>query len=198
MITEKPVSSSADQVLRQIEKAAEKEFLPIVGPHKGKILAEEVRKAKSRHVLEVGTLIGYSAILMGKALDESAEIVKIAGENILKANIPPKVKIITGDAIVVIPTLNGPFDFAFIDAEKSEYFQYLSLAEDKLRKGAVVVADNAGIFADQMRDYLDYVRNSGKYQSRYVQVDGDGLEISVKLKSLAVGRKFNIFKLTYL
>ncbi len=190
MITEKPVSSSADQVLRQIEKAAEKEFLPIVGPHKGKILAEEVRKAKPRHVLEVGTLIGYSAILMGKELDESAEIVTIeihrdeaemAGENILKANIPPKVKIITGDAIEVIPTLKGPFDFAFIDAEKSEYFQYLSLAEDKLRKGAVVVADNAGIFADQMRDYLDYVRNSGKYQSRYVQVGDDGLEISVKL-----------------
>lgn len=77
--------------------------------------------------------------------------------------------------------MDGPFDFAFIDAEKSEYFQYLSLAEDKLRKGAVVVADNAGIFADQMRDYLDYVRNSGKYQSRYVQVGGDGLEISVKL-----------------
>jgi predicted O-methyltransferase YrrM len=77
--------------------------------------------------------------------------------------------------------LDGPFDFAFIDTEKSEYFQYLSLAEDKLHKGAVVVADNAGIFADQMRDYLYYVRNSGKYQSRYVQVGGDGLEISVKL-----------------
>ncbi len=47
MITEKPLSSSAEEVLREIEKAAEKEFLPIVGPHKGKILAEQVRKAKS-------------------------------------------------------------------------------------------------------------------------------------------------------
>ena len=108
MITEKPLLSSADQVLRQIEKAAKKEFLPIVGPHKGKILAEQVRKAKPRHVLEVGTLIGYSAILIGKELDENAEIVTIeihrdeaeaAGENILRANIPPKIKIITGDAI---------------------------------------------------------------------------------------------------
>jgi predicted O-methyltransferase YrrM len=190
MTTETPVLSSADGVLRQIEAASEKQFLPIVGPHKGKILVEEVRKAKPRHVLEVGTLIGYSAILMGKELDESAEIVTIeihrgeaeaAGENILKANIPAKVKIITGDAIEVIPTLNGPFDFAFIDADKTEYLQYLELAEDKLRKGAVVVADNVGIFADQMRDYLDYVRNSGKYQSRYVQVGSDALEISVKL-----------------
>ncbi|MGD0644024.1 MAG: class I SAM-dependent methyltransferase [Candidatus Bathyarchaeia archaeon] len=175
MITEKAVMSSADKVLWQIEKIAKKEFLPIVGQYKGKILAEEVRKIKPRHVLEVGTLIGYSAILIGKELNENAEIVtieihreeaEIAGENVLKANIPPKVKIISGDAIEVIPTLNSHFDLAFIDAEKSEYFRYLFLAEDKLRKGAVVVADNAGIFADQMRDYLDYVRNSGKYQSR--------------------------------
>ena len=75
----------------------------------------------------------------------------------------------------------GQFDFAFIDAEKSEYFQYLTLAEDKLRKGAVIFADNALIFADQMSDYLDYVRNSGKYQSHFIQVGEDGVEISVKL-----------------
>jgi len=190
MITPKAASISADQVLKQIEAASERHFLPIVGPHKGKILAAEVRKAKPKHILEVGTLIGYSAILMGKELDESAEIVTIeihrgeaeeAGENILKANIPANVKIITGDAIEVIPTLNGTFDFAFIDAEKTEYFQYLTLAEDKLLKGTVVVADNAGIFADQMRDYLDYVKNSGKYKSRFIRVGGDGLEISVKL-----------------
>jgi len=166
------------------------EFLPIVGPAKGKILVSEVRKAKPQHVLEVGTLIGYSTILIGKELDEEAEIVTIeihrdeaekAGENIVKAKIPPKVKIITGDAKVVIPTLAGPFDFAFVDAEKTEYYQYLCLAESKLREGAVIVADNAGIFAEQMSDYLDFVRNSGKYQSRYLQVGDDGLEISVKL-----------------
>jgi predicted O-methyltransferase YrrM len=50
-----------------------------------------------------------------------------------------------------------------------------------LRKGAVVFADNAGIFADQMNDYLDYVRNSGKYQSRFIQVGEDGVEISIRL-----------------
>jgi predicted O-methyltransferase YrrM len=189
MTTQTPVNS-ADEVLRLIEKASEKNFLPIIGPYKGRILAEEVRKAKPQHVLEVGTLIGYSAILMGKELNEKAEIVTIeihrdeaelAGKNIARANIPPKIKIITGDALQVIPTLKGPFDFAFIDAEKSEYYQYLTLAEDKLRRGAVVFADNAGIFADQMGDYLDHVRNSGKYRSRYMQVGGDGVEISVKL-----------------
>ncbi|MCL4430666.1 MAG: class I SAM-dependent methyltransferase [Chloroflexi bacterium] len=182
--------SSADEVLRLIEKASEKAFLPIIGPYKGRILAEEVRKAKPRHLLEVGTLIGYSAILMGKELDDKSEIVTIeihrdeaelAGKNIIRAKILPKIKIITGDALIVIPTLRGQFDFAFIDAEKSEYFQYLKLAEGRLRKGAVVFADNAGVFADQMGDYLNYVRKSGKYQSRYIQVGSDGVEISVKL-----------------
>lgn len=182
--------SNADEVLRLIEQASEKNFLPIIGPHKGKILAEEIRKAKPQYVLEVGTLIGYSAILMGKELDDEAEIVTIeihgdeaelAGKNIVRANIPAKVKIIRGDALQVIPTLMGQFDFAFIDAEKNEYFQYLKLAEVKLRKGAVVFADNADIFADQMKDYLNYVPHSGKYQSRYIQVGEDGVEISVRL-----------------
>jgi predicted O-methyltransferase YrrM len=182
--------TSADQILTQIEKLSEKHFLPIVGPNKGKILTEEVRKAKPKRVLEVGTLIGYSTMLIGKELDAKAEIITIeihkdeaelAEKNIQNANIPPKIKIKTGDAKTIIPTLEGSFDFAFIDAEKDEYFQYLKLAEPKLQKGAVIVADNAGIFADQMKDYLDYMRTSGKYKSRYIQVGGDGLEISVKL-----------------
>ena len=112
MITQQSILSSADKVLRQIEKAAEKEFLPIIGPYKGKVLTEEVRKAKPKHVLEVGTLIGYSAILIGKELHANAEIVtieihrdeaRVARENVAKAKIPPKVTIITGDALNVIP-----------------------------------------------------------------------------------------------
>ena len=182
--------NKAESILRKIEKRAHNEFLPIVGPEKGRILAEEIRKAKPKSVLEVGTLIGYSAILMGQELDNSAQIitieihadeVKTAEENIRKAVIPPKVEVITGDAIQVIPQLKTVFDFVFIDAEKKEYLDYLRLAENKLHKGTVIVADNAGVFANQMADYLDYVRTSGKYRSRYVAVDVDGLEISVKL-----------------
>ena len=95
------------------------------------------------------------------------------------------------DAIEVIPTLHGPFDFAFIDAEKTEYLRYLQLAEPKLRSGTIVFADNAGIFADQMSNYLDYVRRSGNYRSRYVQVGDDGVEISVKLQNFYI--RFSAF-----
>ena len=55
------------------------------------------------------------------------------------------------------------------------------LVEPKIQKGSVIVADNAGIFADEMKDYLHYVRASGKYSSRYVPVGEDGPEVSVKL-----------------
>jgi predicted O-methyltransferase YrrM len=189
LTTTKVITNSADKVLSKIEKLSEKKFLPIIGPARGEILADEVRKAKPKRILEVGTLIGYSTILIAKELDETAEIVTIeihrdeaqtASENILKAKILPKVNVITGEATKVIPTLNGSFDFAFIDAEKTEYFRYLKLVEAQLCAGSTVVADNTGIFANQMRDYLDYVRNSGKYRSRFIQVGDDGLEISIK------------------
>jgi predicted O-methyltransferase YrrM len=86
-----------------------------------------------------------------------------------------------GDAIEILPKLESRFDLVFIDADKRQYLDYLRLVEDKLHKGSVIVADNAGIFANQMRNYLDYVRSSGKYRSRYVPVGEDGLEVSVKL-----------------
>jgi predicted O-methyltransferase YrrM len=59
--------------------------------------------------------------------------------------------------------------------------RYLHLVEPKLHKGSIVVADNACTDADEMKEYLNHVRSSGKYSSKYVQVDDDGLEISVKL-----------------
>jgi predicted O-methyltransferase YrrM len=182
--------NKAEIILQEIEKRAHTEFLPIVGPEKGRVIAAEVRKARPKRVLEVGTLIGYSAILMGKELDENAQLItmeihaeetKTAEENIQKADIPPKVEVITGNALQVIPELTGCFDFVFIDAEKTEYIDYLRLVEDKLHRGAVIVADNAGIFAKQMKDYLEYVRTSGKYRSKYVPVGVDGLEISITL-----------------
>ena len=182
--------SNADLILKEIEGKAEKAFLPVVGPSKGRVLVEIIRKIKPKRVVEIGTLIGYSAILMGKELESDARLVtieihadeaKMAEENIRRAGIPPTVEVLAGDAIEVIPKLQGEFDVVFIDADKKEYREYLRLVEDKLHKGSVIIADNAGIFADQMRDYLDYVRSSGNYQSQYIPVGGDGLEVTTKL-----------------
>jgi predicted O-methyltransferase YrrM len=144
--------TKADEVLREIEEMAESEFWPIIRLDKGKVLAEVVRKVKPKKVLEVGTLIGCSAILIGKELDKKAMITtieihaseaKTAEENIKRSGIPPKVNVVVGDALKVLPRLKGRFDAVFIDADKTEYLQYLKLMEDKLHEGTVVVADNA-------------------------------------------------------
>ncbi len=182
--------TKAEQVLKEIEKQAEKEFLPIIGPRKGKILVEAIQKVKPKHILEVGTLVGYSAILMGKELTSDAHLVSIeihadeaktAEQNIERAEIPPRIEVLVGDARAILPKLKEDFDLVFIDAEKREYLEYLKLIEDRLHKGSVLVADNVGIFADQMRDYLNHVRDSGKYESMYIRVGGDGVEASTKL-----------------
>ncbi|MEM2104817.1 MAG: O-methyltransferase [Candidatus Bathyarchaeia archaeon] len=178
--------NKAEKVLREIESVARENFLPIIGPGKGKILAEIVRKVKPKRVLEIGTLIGYSAILIGKELVSDACLItievnpysaKTALHNIKRSEIPPKVKVLVGDAVEIIPKLEGTFDLVFIDADKWQYLEYLRLVEDKLREGSVVVADNV----EQAPHYLEYVRSSGKYASRYVLADWDGLEVSFKL-----------------
>ena len=191
--------SKAEKILKEIEDEARvKRFLPIVGPSRGQILVKVIREKKPKRVLEVGALVGYSAILIGKELERDAHMItieidannaRIAEENIRKAEIPPTVEVLVGDAIEVIPKLKGSFDLSFIDAAKTEYLSYLRLIEDKLHKGSVIIADNVA----RAPSYLDYVKASGKYDSRFERVDGailtstrglrhgNGLEISVKL-----------------
>lgn len=107
-----------------------------------------------------------------------------ARENIREAEVKPRIEVITGDALDVIPRLKGEFDMVFLDAAKYEHLDYrlLRLAELKIRlEELIVAADNAGVFAGAMKDYLDYVRNSGEYRSRFVAKGRDGVEISIKL-----------------
>ena len=184
------MSSRADEVLRRIERDTRGRWYPIIGPRKGRILADLVRRYRPKWILEVGTLIGYSAITMGKELNGDSEIVTIeidereaeaARRNIKEAEIRPRVKVIVGDALEVIPRLEGPFDMVFIDAAKDEYLDYLRLIEDKIHEGTVVVADNVGPRSYWTREYLDYVRGSGRYESRFIPVGRDGMEVSIKL-----------------
>jgi len=182
--------SRADRVLRDIEKMSQKRSFSMVGPRRGKVLVEVIRKVKPKCVLETGTLIGYSAILMGKELGSDARMITIemhaneaamAEENIRKAQMKPAIDVLIGNALQILPRLEGEFDMVFIDANKREYKDYLSLIEDNLHKGSVLVVDNAGIFADEMSDYLGYVRSSERYKSKHVPAGEDGLEVSVRM-----------------
>jgi predicted O-methyltransferase YrrM len=182
--------NEADVVLKEIEASTEKKFLPIIGPDRGQILIEVIRKTHPKRILEIGTLRGYSAILMAKELDSCANIATIeirageakrARENIERAKVLPKIEVIVGDATRILPQIDGKFDMVFIDAAKEEYFEYLKLVEGKLHKGSVIVADNVGVPTAQMRGYLDCVRSSGKYTSEYFPFGEDGVEVSIAL-----------------
>jgi len=167
---------NADDVLRSIEAEALMQGLAIIGPGRGAYLDELVTQYKPRRILEIGTLVGYSAIRMGRLLprggrmtciDNDPKYVQIAKSNIAKAWLSDRIEVLTGDAVSVIPKLTGQFDLVFIDAEKRKYLDYLKVCERHLRSGSIVVADNVKVFAAEVADYLDYVRNSGLYISTY-------------------------------
>jgi predicted O-methyltransferase YrrM len=187
----------ADIVLKEIEAIGKHSFIPSIGPVKGKILAEIVKKTKPKRILEVGALYGYSAILMAKnsppgveivSVEKDPEHVRIATKNIKRANMEEKITLVEGDGRTELQKLSGGFDLVFLDAEKTQYLAYLKAVEKNLDKGSVIVADNVGIFEDQMQDYLEYVRTKGPYKSRTVETllefsdkTKDAMEISEKL-----------------
>jgi len=189
-----------EEVLESIEKVAPKQGWPIIGPERGEILDELVVKHKPSTILEVGTLVGYSAIRMGRHLKKgqkitcvelSENIARTARSNFDKAGLSDRIEVVVGDAKKILPTLRGSFDMVFLDAEKVEYLIYLKSVESLLHKGSVVLADNVRSHAAEVADYLEYVRDSGKYKSDYrdypigynvaTHNEGDAVEVSVKL-----------------
>jgi predicted O-methyltransferase YrrM len=187
------------QVLKSLEEMAEKEFVPSIGPIKGKIVADIIKKYQPENILEIGTLYGYSAILMANTLsglDEKVvtieidkSIADIARKNIVDAGLSEKIEVIVGDALDIIPKLSLKFKLMFLDAAKVEYLKYLKSAEKKcLEKGAVIVADNVEVSKNEMLDYLEYVRSSGVYKSETIETVleftpniKDAIEVSINV-----------------
>ncbi len=180
-----------EAVLTEIELMSETTSLPIVGRKKGRLLESVVRKKQPANILEIGTLIGYSSILMAKHLKKgkittielSRKAAEIARKNIEIAGLGKKIKVKVGDALDIIPKLKGKFQLIFIDASKNEYIAYLLLLEKNrnIGKGTIIVADNAKIFAEEMASYLNYVRKSGSYKSFLYDFGEDGMEVSNKI-----------------
>ena len=174
------------------------QFLMNVGPEKGEILRDHLLKSKPNNVIELGTFIGYSAVLISSTIGEKSKLtsidsdshsIEIARELINFAGLDDKVNLMHGSAEEIIPELNFNADFVFIDHAKKKYYLDLRLLETEeiIQKNCVVFADNVGIFKDEMVEYFDHVRNSGKYQSQnfsskleYRNNIYDAVEISIK------------------
>ena len=174
------------------------QFLMNVGPEKGEILRDHLVKSKPNNVIELGTFIGYSAVLISSTIGEKSKLtsidsdshsIEIAKELINFAGLDDKVNLMHGSAEEIIPELNFNADFVFIDHAKKKYLSDLKLLETEeiILKNCTVFADNVGIFKDEMAEYFDHVRNSGKYQSQnfnskleYRNNIYDAVEISIK------------------
>ncbi len=176
----------AQRVLRYIENLAIRDELPIIGREKANIIKEFFGRQKPTSVLEIGTLFGYSAISMALASEDvkittieiDSKNAETAKQNIKDAGLEDRIKILTGAAEEIIPTIEEKFDILFIDGKNADYLLYLKEAEKNLNPGSVVIADNTGKFPEKMKNFLDYVRNSGKYSSHTIKTKNDEMEFS--------------------
>ena len=134
-----------------------------VGPSDGKLLYLLLKLIDARKVVELGTLVGYSAVLMARALPPEGRLwsiefephhAAIAAQNIVAAGLADKATVVVGAALDVLPSLEreAPFDAVFIDADKENYDRYGAWAIDHLRRGGLVLGDNAYLFGDLMDD----------------------------------------------
>ena len=166
-----------------------------VGPDTGKLLNTLIQATAARRVLEIGGSMGYSTIWQAEAVERNGGTlttleavpskVEILRKRVAQAGLEATVKIIEGNALEVLPRLEGPLDFVLVDAWKGDYPAYFDLVFPKLVVGGLIVADNitrpappdAGIL-----QYIDKTRSHPQAQSQLLPV-GSGLELTIKLRA---------------
>ena len=176
-------------MLALMDRATSLWEIPVIGRPKGRVLRRLIERRGCQRAIEIGSLFGYSAILIAGTLPPRGRLVcveanpylaRFAKRNADVAGLGRKVKVVVGDALRAIPLLPGRFDFALIDAAKEDYLDYLRQLEPKLLPGAVVIADNTGVYRRDVAPYLEYVRTSGLYASREYDFGHDAMEVSVR------------------
>lgn len=183
------MTKKVKRMLALMDRAATAWTIPNVGRAKGRVIRRLIERHQPTRAIELGSLLGYSAILIASALpprgrlicvEQNPYLAKFVGYNTKAAGLGGKVKVVVGDALRAIPLLPGKFDFVLIDADKNDYLDYLRQLEPKLLPGAVVVADNTGVFRRDVTPYLEYVRDAaGRYASREYDFGDDTMEVSV-------------------
>jgi caffeoyl-CoA O-methyltransferase len=134
-----------------------------LGPSEAKAVALLLRLAGARKVVEVGTLAGYSALVMARALPDDGHLwtieydpkhARVARENLAAAGLAGRVTVLEGAGLDVLPSLEalGPFDAVFVDADKRNYDGYGRWAAKNVRKGGLLIGDNAFLFGRLLED----------------------------------------------
>ena len=192
-------------ICNTIEKEAIADEVPIIRKEMGNLLKVLLQLVQPERILEVGTAVGYSSILMSENMPENCTIttienydkrIPVAKNNFKRAGKEDVITLIEGDALEVLKTLEGPYDFIFMDAAKGQYINYLPDVKRVLRKGGLLISDNIlqeGEIVEsryvvtrrnrtihtRIREYVYELTHSEDFVTSIVPI-GDGITLSVK------------------
>lgn len=190
-----------EQIKKELGEKAAAENIPIIRGTERELLLRAASLVQPRKILEIGTAVGYSALLLAERFPfsetDTIEIdekrYKTALEVMKRAGLQERVHCHFGDASSLISTLQGPYDFVFLDGPKGQYLKHLQMIEPLLAGKAVIAADNVlfrGLvrmsgtvehryrtIVVRLREYLSYVE---KNYNTVIYEEGDGLAVSVR------------------
>ena len=193
------------EILEKIEQEALDTYVPIIRKEMQSFLKVLLLMTRPVRILEVGTAIGFSAILMSEYAPKEAKIttiekyekrIPIARENFKRAGKEETISLIEGDALEVMKSLDHSYDFIFMDAAKGQYISYMPEAIRLLKKGGLLVSDNVLQDGDiiesrfaverrnrtihsRMREYLYELKHDERLETSIIPV-GDGVALSIK------------------
>lgn len=193
--------------LNQLERQALQDNVPIIRREMQSLLKVLIAIKQPETILEVGTAVGFSTILMGEygrtdcqitTIEKYEKRIPIAQENFKKAGMEDKITLLEGDALEIIQELKEPYDFIFMDAAKGQYINFLPDCLRLLKVGGVLVSDNVLQDGDiiesrfavarrnrtihsRMREYLYTLKNHEQLSTAILPL-GDGVTISTRIK----------------
>ncbi len=197
-------SRRAPEYLQELERETRlKVLMPqmISGTLQGSTLAMFVHMLRPERVLEIGTFTGYATLWMAEALPENGlittidvneELEDMVRSYIARSGLASRIEYIIGNALVVVPSLQGSFDMVFIDADKINYKVYYEMVLPKVRPGGFIIADNVlwggKVVSEEIlknngeaiREFNDYVHNDERVENVLFPIR-DGLMIARKL-----------------
>ena len=197
------------EILEAIESEALSTYVPIIRKEMQSFLKVLLKIQKPMRILEVGTAVGFSALLMSEYAPAGCEIttienyekrIPIAKNNFKRAGKESQITLLEGDAMEVLPTLEEPYDFIFMDAAKGQYIHYMPEVLRLLKTGGTLVSDNVmqdgsiieSRFAverrdrtihSRMREYLYELKHHKELLTSIIPL-GDGVAVSVKLEKI--------------
>jgi len=194
-----------DPLILEMEAFAKKNNVPILSRDSTKLIELLIRIYRPERVLEIGTAIAYTSIRIAKCtgskcsvhtIEFSKDNAKLAKQNIKKAKLSKKIKLLFGDALDIMPKLDKKYDFIFLDADKEDYLKLFQHSLKLLKKGGVIFVDNllwhgfaaASVVPEKFKASTKYIRDFNKLftENKKLQTTilpvGDGVGLGIKIK----------------